>query len=62
MTYTQYRLAKRDGKIVQQSRKLTVETARTYPLWKFWNWGIHDAIYTYGEWEDIPFADANDPN
>jgi hypothetical protein len=61
--YTQYRLAKRDGEIVQQKRTVSVEPKYNIPLWKIWKiWSLatYEVIYNYGEWEDVPFADADE--
>jgi hypothetical protein len=59
-TYKQYRLAKRNGEIVQQERWATIETKSKYPFWKFWQWGNIEVTTNYGEWKDIPFADADE--
>jgi hypothetical protein len=59
-TYKQYRLAKRNGEIVQQERLVTADTKRVYPVWQFWHWGLYEVTYNYGEWKDIPFADADE--
>jgi hypothetical protein len=58
MTYTQYRLAKRNGVIIQQKRSLSYgETRKVYPWWKFWNQEYtYDTIY--GEWEDIEIPEV----
>jgi hypothetical protein len=58
--YTQYRLAKRNGEIVQQKRWATVETKNDMPFWKFWKFIHVEIITNYGEWEDVPFADADE--
>jgi hypothetical protein len=59
-SYKQYRLAKRNGEIVQQERWVTIETKSKHPFWKFWQWGNIEIITNYGEWKDIPFADVFD--
>jgi len=59
-SYKQYRLAKRNGEIVQQVRWMTVETKNDMPFWKFWTIGEVEMITKYGEWKDIPFADADE--
>ncbi len=59
--YTQYRLAKRNGEIVQQKRTVSVENKYDIPLWKIWKLfklESYEVISNYGEWEDVPFADA----
>lgn len=59
-TYVQYRLAKRNGDIVQQRRTVTWTTTHEYSLLKFWQvnkLGCYTAESKYGEWEDIPFPE-----
>jgi hypothetical protein len=58
--YTQYRLAKRNGEIVQQKRWMTVEAKNDPPFWKFWTIGEIEFVTNYGEWEDVPFANADE--
>ena len=58
MTYLQYRLAKRNGEIIQQRRKFMVETKSKSPLWKFWHWGLYVATHSYGEWEDVEIPEV----
>ena len=50
MTYKQYRLAKRNGEIVQQCRTVTITTTNKW--YKPWEYQSH---IEHGEWEDIPF-------
>jgi len=54
--YVQYRLAKRNGEIVQQKRNFTTKTRGITPWWKFWEYEF--VVDTeYGEWEDIPWIE-----
>jgi hypothetical protein len=53
MNYTQYRLAKRKGEIVQQSRSVIYTV--TTPWWKFWDQQYNHTTFT--DWEDIPFLE-----
>ena len=58
MTYTQYRIAKRNGDIIVQSRKVVIgNSRRMQPWWKFWNW---DYSYDkeYGEWVDVEIPEV----
>jgi len=55
MTYRQYRLAKRDGEIVQQTR--TVKVYDDNPWYTLF--GLNYSR-EYTEWEDVPFVNAND--
>lgn len=61
MRYLQYRLAKRNGEIVQQRRTVTTKPiTHEYSLLKFWQvnkLGCYTAESEYGEWEDIPFPE-----
>ena len=59
MRYQQYRIAKRNGEIVQQCRYATSSTKNKYPWWQFWNWSIYEVSYDYTEWEDIPMVELN---
>jgi hypothetical protein len=57
--YTQFRLAKRNGEIVQQKRSFTANTRSITPWWKFWPfWEYEFVVDTeYGEWEDVPWVE-----
>jgi hypothetical protein len=49
-TYKQYRLAKRNGEIVQQTRQVSTTTKnKWYKPWEY------TCEYEYSEWEDLPF-------
>ena len=48
MTYYQWRLAKRNGEIVQQRRLITSKTKNKW--WKPWEYAVE---YDHGEWEDV---------
>ena len=48
MKNVQYRLAKRDGELVQQRRYVTSTTKSKW--WKPWE-------HTYGEWADFPIVE-----
>jgi hypothetical protein len=53
MTYTQYRLAKRNGEIIQQKRSLEIITKnKWYKPWEY-NSESH-----YGEWEDVEIPEV----
>ena len=56
MNYQQYRLAKRNGEIIQQIRtmKSTVYTPKWYKPWDV------RVEYEYGEWIDLPFVEIED--
>jgi hypothetical protein len=57
MTFTQYRLEKRNGEIVKQKRTIITETRGITPWWKFWEYEY--VIDTeYGEWEDMPWINV----
>ena len=52
MNYKQFRLAKRNGEIVQQFRTIISNTkAKWYKPWEY------KVEYEYGEWEDIPIPE-----
>ena len=48
MTYYQWRLAKRNGEIVQQRRLITSTTKNKW--WKPWEYAVE---CDHGEWEDV---------
>jgi hypothetical protein len=48
MTYYQWRLAKRNGEIVQQRRIIKTTTKNKW--WKPWEYSVE---YDHGEWEDV---------
>ena len=60
MIYKQYRLAKRNGEIVQQVRMAIVTAKPTHPIWKIWK--LHQCTYNYEytEWTDIPIVELKD--
>jgi len=51
--YTQYRLAKRNGEIIQQVRTIISHTKNKW--YKPWEYHIE---YEHGEWEDIPIVEV----
>ena len=53
MRYQQFRLAKRKGEIVQQSRYVIYTV--TSPWWKFWDQQYNNTTFT--DWEDIPLIE-----
>ena len=59
MRYTQYRLAKRNGQIVAQSRSVVSETTRTSKWWQFWKieYCVTDTI---GDWTDMELPEVGD--
>ncbi len=57
MRYKQWRLAKRDGEIVQQCRTVIVTTTNKW--YKPWEYQSH---YEYGEWEDVPLVELSPSN
>jgi hypothetical protein len=53
MTYTQYRLAKRNGELIQQKRSLEIITKnKWYKPWEY------KSECVYGEWEDIEIPEV----
>ena len=52
MKSVQYRLAKRDGELVQQRRYVTSTTKNKW--WKPW---LYEVEYTHGEWADFPIVE-----
>ena len=55
MNYSQYRLAKRNGEIVQQVRQVSTTTKnKWYKPWEY------TCEYEYSEWKDLPFIELND--
>lgn len=54
MMYKQYRIAKRDGEIIQQVR--TVKTTTTNKWWKPWEYLVERE---YSDWVDIPIVELH---
>lgn len=52
--YTQYRLARRKGELVLQTRKVTAIYTHLGSILKFWKLSQYDVDYTYTNWEDMP--------
>ena len=59
-SYKQFRIAKRNGEIIQQQRTVVVVCLHQHPFWKFWKWGIYESTYNYCEWKDIPIVNVED--
>jgi len=57
MNYTQYRLAKRDNKIVMQSRGMNVITKPAWRWWQLWKLGEYELTREYDVWIDEPMID-----
>ena len=57
MRYKQWRLAKRNGEIVQQCRTVIITTTNKW--YKPWEYQSH---YEYGEWEDVPLVELSPSN
>ena len=57
MRYQQYRLAKRNGEIVHQTRYVECITKLAHPRWQFWNWSTYKVDYDYSDWMDMPMIE-----
>jgi hypothetical protein len=54
MTYKQYRLARRDGELIQQERTITSTINNKW--YKPWEYHVE---YEHTEWKDIPIVDVS---
>ena len=55
MTRTEFRLARRDGELIQQRRTITSITTNKC-WWKPW---LYEVEYTYGPWVDVPIKELH---
>ena len=53
MTYTQYRLAKRNGELIQQKRSLEI-IPKMDKTWEY------NSESVYGEWEDVEIPEVSE--
>lgn len=58
MRYQQFRIAKRNGEIIQQRRYVHVTTKSLFKWWQFWKWAKYECEYEYEPWEDLPIVNV----
>ena len=58
MRYWQFRMAKRDGQIIQQKRLINIETEQVSKWWEVWKYDYKVNETVIQDWEDVELPEV----